>query len=286
MTIAHLAMEFNARGPSLNCLTACAASTQAIGEAVGNHPPRRCRRDDLRRGALDDPPLRRHRLQPPHRALHLQRQPAHRLPALRRHAAAASCWAKAPASSSSNRSNTPRRARGHRSSAEIVGYGSSCDAYAVTDQHPEGRGAIVAINEALKDAGIVARATSTTSTPTAPAPRKTTPPKPWRSKPSSATTPATCPSVRIKSMMGHLIAAAGAVELITCVLAIRDSIIPPTANYANPDPECDLDYVPNMSRKATGGRRHVQQLRLRRPERHADREAVCGIGDVFFGIIT
>jgi 3-oxoacyl-[acyl-carrier-protein] synthase II len=51
-------------------------------------------------------------------------------------------------------------------------------------------------------------------------------------------------------MMGHLIAAAGAVELITCILTMRDGIIPPTANYSQPDPECDLDYVPNKPRKA------------------------------------
>jgi len=131
--------------------------------------------------------------------------------------------------------------------AELAGYGTSCDAYRVTDEAPDGRGAILAMRRALEDAClppeeidyINAHGTST----------------PMNDRVETLAIKAVFGKhahklavSSTKSMIGHTISAAGAIELTTCVLALRDQMIPPTINYEYPDPECDLDYVPNRAR--------------------------------------
>jgi 3-oxoacyl-[acyl-carrier-protein] synthase II len=133
--------------------------------------------------------------------------------------------------------------------AEIVGFGSSADAYRITDIHPQGRGAIASMRQALDSAGlspedvdyISAHGTGTKENDSI---------ETRAVKAVFGDLAKRVPMSSIKSMMGHLIAAAGAVELIVCVLAIRDQQLPPTVNLQTPDPECDMDYVPNQSRQA------------------------------------
>ncbi len=139
--------------------------------------------------------------------------------------------------------------RGARILAEIVGYGSTADAFRITDIHDCGRGATAAMRLALKNAGLTpsdvqyisAHGTGTEENDKIESLAIETVFGENASKVAVSS---------IKSMLGHLIAAAGAVELITCVLAIRDGILPPTINYKNPDPRCRLDYVPNKARPA------------------------------------
>ncbi|MGI6678493.1 MAG: beta-ketoacyl-ACP synthase II [Dehalobacterium sp.] len=139
--------------------------------------------------------------------------------------------------------------RGARIYAEIVGYGSTADGYHITAPAPEGAGAAKAMANALKDAGIKpeevdyinAHGTSTDLNDKGETQAIHTVFGEDASKVAISST---------KSMTGHLLGAAGAVEAIACTLAITHKMIPPTINYETPDPECDLDYVPNQARAA------------------------------------
>ncbi len=245
MPAGHLASLFNAQGPNLNCLTACAASSQAIGEAA--EIIRRGDADIMLSGGA-------------HSMIHPFGLTGFNL-----------------LTALSTRNTDPQRAsrpfdadrdgfvlgegagmlileelehakkRGAQIYGEISGYGSSADAYRITDIHPEGRGAIACINMAMRDAGINqddldyinAHGTSTSVNDKT----ETMAIKGALNKDAYRT-----PVSSVKSMMGHLIAAAGSVEAIVCLLSIRDNVLPPTINYETPDPECDLDYIPNTPR--------------------------------------
>ena len=243
---AHLAAQFGAEGPNFNTLTACAASTQALGEAT----------NIIRYGDADVMIS-----DGTHSMIHpLGMTGFVRLTAL-------STRNDTPATASRPFDRTRdgfvlgegagilileelehAHGRGAPVLAEIVGFGSTADAFRITDIHEEGRGGVAAMRGALDSAAmrpedidyISAHGTSTEENDKIEslAIRKVFGDHAKKVAISS-----------IKSMTGHLIAAAGAVELITCILAMRDGIVPPTINYEHPDPNCDLDYVPNKSRK-------------------------------------
>jgi len=245
MPAAHLASLFGAEGPNVNCLTACAASSQAIGEAA----------EIIRRGEADVmlsggahtmihpfgvtgfnllTALSTHNDEPQKAS-----RPFDRL----RDGFVLGEGAGMVVLEDLDRA----KARGATIHGEIVGYGSTADAYRITDTHPEGRGAIRCMEMALADAEvgtedidyINAHGTSTVVNDRVEtlAIKQVFGPRAHQIPVSST-----------KSMMGHLIAAAGATELIICLLAIRDNVVPPTMNLEHPDPDCDLDYVPNQAR--------------------------------------
>jgi 3-oxoacyl-[acyl-carrier-protein] synthase II len=139
------------------------------------------------------------------------------------------------------------RARGARIYAELAGYGLSCDAYHMTAGHPEGDGAVRAMRAALDHSGIDASdvtyiSAHGTGTPTND--RTET----LAAKAVFGDRAHRVPMSSIKSMLGHTMGAASAIEAAVCALAIRDGKVPPTINYEEPDPECDLDYVVNEAR--------------------------------------
>jgi len=245
MPSSHLAAMFNAQGPSANCLTACAASSQAVGEAT----------EIIRRGDADI----------------MLSGGAHSMI----HPFGVTGFNLLTALSTSNDEPTKAsrpfdrlrngfvlgegaamvileeyeraQARGAHIYGEILGYGSTADAYRITDIHPDGRGAIGCMRMAINDAGIEAanidyvnaHGTSTTVNDKV----ETIACKEVFGERATKT-----PVSSTKSMMGHLIAAAGVTELIVCMMAIRDNVVPPTINYENVDPLLDLDYVANEAR--------------------------------------
>jgi len=133
--------------------------------------------------------------------------------------------------------------------AEIVGFGMSCDAYHITAPDPDGDGAAQAMIIAMKDAQmdpsqivyINAHGTSTKLNDKI---------ETLSMKRAFGESSKKVMVSSIKSMTGHLLGAAGGVEFVTCCLVIRDGVVPPTINYDHPDPDCDLDYVPNTARQA------------------------------------
>lgn len=242
----HLASLFGARGPNANCLTACAASTQAIGEAT----------DVIRRGDADVMLSGG-----THSMIHPFGLTGFNL-----------LTALSTRNEDPDRASRPfdrdrdgfilgegsgmlvleelehARRRGAIIHGEIAGYGCTADAFRLTDTHDEGRGGIACINEALADAQlnpeqvdyINAHGTSTSVNDSI---------ETLAIKKSFGETAYRVPISSTKSMMGHLIAAAGSVEAIISLLAIRDGVMPPTINLDHPGDDCDLDYIPHEARR-------------------------------------
>ena len=138
--------------------------------------------------------------------------------------------------------------RGAKIYAEVIGFGLSADAYHITAPHPEGTGAILAMEMAIKQAGIKKEDIDYinmhgTSTPLGDIAETNAIKKVFDDHAYKMNLSST------KSMTGHLLGAAGAVEAIASILAIKNNIIPPTINFENPDPECDLNYTFNSAQE-------------------------------------
>lgn len=246
MVASHVSIRYNAQGPNNTIVTACAAGTQAIGEAM--RIISRGEADVMLAGGADS------RLDPFLLLAYTS------LGALSR--------AHRPANEVSRPFDGERdgfvlgegagvllledldhaKKRGAIIYAEVTGYASSFDAFGITKPDPEGKGAARSMRWALKDAQvdeqdvdyINAHGTSTRLNDQ----METVAVKRVFGEKSFA-----LPLSSIKSMIGHLIGAAGAVEAVAMALTLKDGVLPPTINYDKPDPQCDLDYVPNSARE-------------------------------------
>jgi 3-oxoacyl-[acyl-carrier-protein] synthase II len=245
MLSAHLAILHCAQGPCNTITTACAAGTQAIGEAF--RLIARGDADVMLAGGSDS------RIEP------LMMVAYSALGALSR--------SKRPVTEVSRPFDMERdgfvlgegaavlvledyrsaRCRGARIFCEVLGYGSSCDAFGITQPDPQGTGARLAMEAALREARlnrddvdyINAHGTST---------RLNDEMETRAVKGALGPDAKRVPLSSIKSMIGHLIGAAGAVETAATALTIATGVVPPTINLTHPDPNCDLDYTPNIAR--------------------------------------
>jgi 3-oxoacyl-[acyl-carrier-protein] synthase II len=247
MPVGYLAGMFDAQGPNVNCLTACAASSQAVGEAT--EIIRRGEADVMLSGGA-------------HSMIHPFGVTGFNL--LTALSERNDEPEKASRPFDKNRDGfvlgegaamlvleeyEHARKRGAQIYGELMGYGTTADAFRITDTHPEGRGAISCLKMALGDAGknvtdvhyINAHGTSTAVNDRV---------ESLSIRNVFGDHADKVPVSSTKSMTGHLIAAAGATELIICLMAMKDNVLPPTINYETPDPECDLDYIPNVARDA------------------------------------
>jgi 3-oxoacyl-[acyl-carrier-protein] synthase II len=246
MVSAHISMALNAQGPNSTITTACAAGTQAVGEAF--RLIERGDADMVLAGGADS------RIDP--------------LMILAYSALGALSQSDRPAHEVSRPYDGGRdgfvlgegagilvledlehaRARAAVIYAEVLGMGTSFDAYSTTKPDPEARGAARAINEALREARvdhhdvdyINAHGTST---------RLNDKMETIAVKRVFGEGARALPLSSIKSMVGHLIGAAGAVEAVALALTLQSGALPPTINQSQPDPDCDLDYVPNNARE-------------------------------------
>jgi 3-oxoacyl-[acyl-carrier-protein] synthase II len=243
---AQVAIQFGLRGPNMAVVTACASGNNAIGEAV----------DCIRRDAAD--------------VMLAGGAEAGIIPI--------SIAGFANMTAISSRNDSPERAsrpfdkerdgfvvgegaavlvleelghalaRGAKIHGEVIGYGSTADAFHATAPEENGTGAAMAMRAALKQAGIRpdqigyinAHGTSTLLNDKS---------ETNALKTVLGETAYHIPISSTKSMTGHMLGAAGAIEAVFCMKVIAESIIPPTINYEYPDPECDLDYVPNTARQ-------------------------------------
>ncbi|MFN7020633.1 MAG: beta-ketoacyl-[acyl-carrier-protein] synthase family protein [Phycisphaerales bacterium] len=253
MCLPHVARLLGCRGPSSNCMTACAASTQAVGEAF----------ELLRHGDADVMVAGG-----AHTMIHpLGMTGFIRLTAMSRrvddpeHAARPFDQTRdgfvmgEGAGMVMMETLEHAMSRGATPLCEVAGFGSTADAFRITDIQPDGKGGAGAMMHACRQAGISPREPGADGRPRVHyISAHGTGTKENDSIETRAVKQVFGPLAgkvafsSVKSMLGHLIQAAGAVELITCVQAIRTGWVPPTINLNTPDPMCDLDYVPNVAR--------------------------------------